>query len=438
VKKRASRKLLPLLVGAVAVSLTLAGCGGSSGSGDSESKATGPVADPSSPVTISFASWIGSTKEMKALTKTFEKKHPNINIQFRNVPADSMTQKLTTQLAGNNPPDVAYVDGSAVASFAAREALVNLDNYTSRSKVVKPDDYVKAFRQFSTYDNHLYGLPIDGESTALFYSTDMFKEAGIEAPPTTWDELQADAKKLTDPAKKRYGYAMFAPEAAYYWYPFLWQAGGEILSKDGKKVLFDSEDARKAAEFYVGLTKYAPPDYLNSNSFDGRLAFFNGQVGMYTAGSWFAGTLREEKPGLAGKWTVAPLPKGTAGCATTIASDSLVIFNQSKNKDAAWKWIEFLSEPDNMATLTFKSPNGTELPTTTALLDSPELAQAKPELKGFAEAMKCGVSNGQVNKVWPQMEEQLNKQLGSAMYGDTSVKDALSTAAAKARDLLDH
>jgi multiple sugar transport system substrate-binding protein len=91
-----------------------------------------------------------------------------------------------------------------------------------------------------------------------------------------------------------------------------------------------------------------------------------------------------------------------------------------------------------MATLTFKSPNGTELPTTTALLDSPELAQAKPELKGFAEAMKCGVSNGQVNKVWPQMEEQLNKQLGSAMYGDTSVKDALSTAAAKARDLLDH
>jgi ABC-type glycerol-3-phosphate transport system substrate-binding protein len=52
--------------------------------------------------------------------------------------------------------------------------------------------------------------------------------------------------------------------------------------------------------------------------------------------------------------------------------------------------------------------------------------------------MKCGVSNGQVNKVWPQMEEQLNKQLGSAMYGDTSVKDALSTAAAKARDLLDH
>jgi multiple sugar transport system substrate-binding protein len=419
------------------VALSLTACGGSGGDDTSAGKGSGPVADPSEPVTISFASWIGGTKEMKAISAKFEKAHPNIKIQFRNVPADSMTQKLTTQLAGNNPPDVAYIDASSVASFAARKALVGLDNYISRSDVVKPDDYVDAFREFVTYDDALYGLPIDGESTALFYRTDMFQAAGIDSPPTTWDELKADAKKLTDPSKKQYGYAMFAPEAAYYWYPFLWQAGGKILSSDGEKVKFDSPAGKKAAEYYVGLTKFAPPDYLNSNSYDGRLAFFNGQVGMYSAGSWFAGTLREEKPQLADKWAVAPMPKGSAGCATTVASDSLVIFNDSKNKDAAWKWIEYLSQPENIATLTYDSPNGTELPTTKSLLDSPELAKKKPELQAFAEAMKCGVSNVQVNKVWPQMEEELNKQLGSAMYGDTSVSDALSTAADKAQSLLD-
>lgn len=432
-KRAVSRRLLPLL--GLMVALSLASCTATARSASGGS-AAGAVADPKQPVTISFASWVGSSNEMKGLIKKFEKAHPNITIMPENVPADSMTQKLTTQIAGNNPPDVAYVDASTVASFASREALVNLDNYISRSSVIKPAQYVKAFKEFVTYQGGMYGLPIDGESTALFYRTDMFKAAGIDSPPKTWEELEADAKKLTIPAKKQYGYAMFAPEAAYYWYPFLWQAGGKILSKDGKKVLFDSPEGVKAANYYVGLTQYAPSDYLNSNSYDGRLAFFNSQVAMYMAGSWFAGTVHEEAPKLDGKWTVAPLPQGSAGCATTVASDSLVVFKDSKNQDAAWKWIEFLSKPSSMATLTYDSPNGTELPTTTSLLSSPHLVQTKPELKGFADAMKCGVSNIQVNKAWPQMEEQLNNELGAAMYGNESAKQALETAAQKATALL--
>ena len=65
------------------------------------------------------------------------------------------------------------------------------------------------------------GLPFDGESTGLFYRTDLFQAAGITSPPTTWEELQADAAKLTIPSKKQYGWIIFGPESAYYWYPFL-------------------------------------------------------------------------------------------------------------------------------------------------------------------------------------------------------------------------
>src|SRR5690606_33288561 len=101
--------------------------------------------------------------------------------------------------------------------------------------------------------------------------------------------------------------------------------------------------------FYIGLKKYSTPDYLNSNSYDGRVAFANGQVAMYVAGVWFAGVLDDEFPKLAGKWAAAPLPEGAAGCATTIAGDALVVFAGSDHTDAAWTWIEFLSDPDNMA-----------------------------------------------------------------------------------------
>src|SRR5215212_6037973 len=348
----------------------------------SEGKGEGPVKDPTKPVTVTFSSWVGGDPTMKKFAADFHKLHPNITIKMQNVNADSASQKLTTQIAGGNPPDVAYVDASATSDFASRQALVNLDDYISRSSIVKPDDYVDAFKTFVTYQGHLWGLPIDGESTGLFYRKDLFAAAGIDHPPTTWEEFQTDVEKLTDPAKKQYGYEVFASEAAYYWYPWLYQAGGDLLSEDGKDVVFDSPEAQKAAEFYVNLAKYSPPDYLNSNSYDGRVAFEQGKVAMYMAGSWLAGTIHSEAPKLDDKWSTAPLPDGPAGCKTTIAGDSLILLANSKNPDAAWLWIEYLSQKENLATWTYKSPGGTELPPLTSLLESPDLVKTKPVLEG--------------------------------------------------------
>lgn len=435
VNRHAYRKVVPLLGAALA--LSLAGCSGS-GPAASSTHAAGPVPDPKKPVTITFASWVGSDPTMVALRKEFQKEHPNITVKFENIPSDSMTEKLTTQIAGGNPPDAAFVDASSVASFSTRGALVNLDDYIKRGTIVHPSDYVPAFKGFVTYNGGMYGLPIDGESTGLFYRTDMFKAAGITSPPKTWAELQADAQKLTDPAKKQYGYALFAPEAAYYWYPFLWQAGGKILSPDGKQVAFDSPAGVKAAQYYVGLKRYAPPDYLNNNSWDGRVAFEHNQVAMYMAGSWFAGTISQEAPKITGKWNVAPLPCGPSGCATTVASDALVAFSGSPNKDAAYKWIEFLSKPANMAKWTYESPGGTELPTIYSLLNSQSFKSntKKPYMEGFAQQMKYGEANIQANKNWPEMETALSDQLGKAIYGNLTPKQALDAAAQKARTIL--
>ncbi|MEV4620379.1 sugar ABC transporter substrate-binding protein [Asanoa sp. NPDC049573] len=435
---RLSRRSLATVVATTTAALALAACSTGGGSSTDKGAGEGPVPEPSSPVTISFASWVGAEPDMKTLVDTFQSAHPNIKIEFQNVPAEEANEKLTAQVAGGNPPDVAFIDASTTAQFAARKALVNLDNYIKRSDVVKADAYVPAFKTFVTYDNSMYGLPFDGESTALFYRTDLFQAAGITAPPTTWPEYEEAAKKLTDPAKRTYGNAMFAssPEAAYYWYPWLWQAGGKLLSDDGKQVLFNSAEAKTAAEFYVKMAQYAPKDYLNSNSYDGRQAFANGQVGMYVAGSWFAGTLGDEFPQIDGKWSVAPLPKGSAGCGTTIAGDALVMFSQGKNADAAWKFIEFLSQPENVAQWTYKSKAGTTLPPISSLLESPDLVATKPILKGFAEAMPCGVSNVVANPDWPKIEEAINAELAKAIYGEQTAAQALDNAAAEAEKII--
>ena len=432
--KRAVKSAL----GVVVVAVVAVGCGGSDNETSSNAgKGAGPVPDPKSPVTIRFASWVGNERGMKRIYKQFQQEHPNITVEFEEIPAEEASRKLTAQIAGGNPPDAAYMDAGTTADFASRGALVNLDAYIERSEYDQ-DDYVEAFKRSAMYEDSMYALPFDGESTGLFYRTDLFEAAGIAEPPKTWEEFEAAAAKLTDPAKKQYGFALFAPspESAYYWYPWLWQAGGTLLSEDEKAAEFNSEEGKRAADFYVGLTKYAPKDFLNSNSYDGRIAFARGTVGMYVAGAWLAGVLREEFPKIEGKWATAPLPEGEAGCKTTIAGDNLALFSAGKQQDAAWKWIEFLTRPESMKLWTVDDEASTIMPTRTSLLESPELAENKPILEGFVDAMDCGVTSLIANPKWPRVEEILSEQLGRAMYGEQTGAEAVDAAAAEAEPVL--
>lgn len=396
------------------------------------------IPDPEQQVTVTFASWVSGG--LKPFVTRFEKLHPNIRIKLQDVPFEQIQDKLTTQIAGGNPPDAAFVDNGAVGAFGTRNALVNLDPYIAKSTAVKPDDYVDAFRKAATVRGSMYGLPLDGESTGLFYRTDLFEQAGIEGPPQTWEEFREAAQKLTNKEKKQYGFAVFAPEAAYYWYPWYWQTGARLLSEDGSQIAFNGEEGKRAAELYVDLARnYSPADLLNANSYDGRVAFANGKVAMYVAGAWFAGTMLGQYPKITGKWATAPLPEDQQ-CATTIAGDSLVIFQQSENKDAAWKWIEFLSAPQNMALWnigTKKNP-GSLLPTRKSLLNDPQVFANNPILEGFAKQMECGVSDAAFdNPKWGEIETALNDNLGKAIYGDLEAADALDEAALEGQDLLD-
>jgi multiple sugar transport system substrate-binding protein len=439
VKVRIMRKA-PAVAAVLAIACTgLAACGSDDPADDDDQsnagQGEGPVEEPTEPTEVTFFSWVGNQPNMKKLARQFEEEHPNITIKFENVPAEQASQVLTTRIAGNNPPDVAYVNASDTADYAARGALVNLENYIGRSEVVDPDDYVEGFKSFVTYEDDMWGLPMDGESTGLFYRTDLFEAAGIDGPPETWEEFEETAAALTDESANQYGYELFATEAAYYWYPWLYQAGGDLLSEDGSEVIFDSEEAKEAAEYYVGLTEYAPADYLNSNSYDGRVAFAEGQVAMYMAGAWFAGVLSDEFPQIDGKWATAPLPEGEAGCKTTIAGDALILLDGSDASDAAWLWMEYLSQPEVLADWTYRT-EGTLLPPLKSLLESDEIVEAKPVLEGFIDLMECGVSSTVANPKFPRIETILNEELGKAMYGEQSAEEAIDNAAQQAEAIL--
>jgi multiple sugar transport system substrate-binding protein len=101
-------------------------------------------------------------------------------------------------------------------------------------------------------------------------------------------------------------------------------------------------------------------------------------------------------------------------------------------------WMEYFSRPQQLAQWTYKSPDGTELPPLTSLLDSPDLVKTKPVLKGFAELMKCGVASTVANPKFPQIETSLNVELGKAFYGSQTASQALQNSADKAEQILAH
>jgi multiple sugar transport system substrate-binding protein len=393
---------------------------------------------PDEPIVVTFASWVHTGEpddSWEQMAAEFNAIYPNITIEFIDVPAEEMHDILLTRVAANNPPDAAFVGSGTTTEFAVRGAVAPLDDYVSKSTVIDLADYVPAFLTAAQSDGQLYGLPIDGESTGLFYRTDRFEEAGLDPnqPPATWEEFEQYAQQLTDPENNKYGTIVFAPEAAYYWYPWLWQAGGDTLNPENPDdVIWDSPEGQKAADFYVNLTQYSPPDFLNSNSWDGRVAFANGDVAMYVAGSWFAGTLLSEFPDATGLWATAPLPQDQR-CATTLASDNLVVFEGSANKEAAYKWIEFVSAPHNMQELnmgTAENPT-TLLPPRISLLESEALYEGREFMRGFADNMQCALVSEVVQPDYYKAEEVLNDHLGRAMYGEFPDGATAVTAAAE-------
>jgi multiple sugar transport system substrate-binding protein len=432
------------LLGVAVLALIAAACVNTGGTGDSPSPAdtiepiTPKVPTENVEVRFSVFSSVAESPQMKKFEKEFEKEYPTIDVVFEPVGSGQAREKLLTQIAGGNAPDTAFVDAGLVQDLASRGALVNLDGYIAGSDVVSAEDYVEGFRNTALYEGSMYGLPFDGETTGLFYRTDLFQQAGIEEPPKTWEEFEQTAAELTNPAENQYGVAMFSSEAAYYFYPWLWQAGGDVLTSDGQHMALDSPEAIRAAEFYVDLAqKYAPPDYLPSNSWDGRVTFASGKAAMYIAGNWFAGNTISEFPDIEGKWASAPLPEGDAGCATTLAGDSLVITNDSEQHDAGWLWIEFLSRPENMETWTIGEETTTLLPPRASLLESDALTSNNKEfLQGFADDMGCAVVSTVEQPKYPEIEAMLNEELGKAMIGEQTAEEAMQNAQEKGEALL--
>ena len=315
---RSVRKLFAFAVLA-ALLVTAAGCGGSS------SSSSGGVTN--------IVLWHGYVdtegKAMKTMVAEFNASHPKIHVtaQFYGN-SDYALQKVLTSIAGGHPPDIAYLYGSWAANIAQSPKTLALNSYIKNDPSFHWNDFWPSEREVATVDGRIVGVPALVDNLALVYNKKLFRAAGIPFPTAnwTWDDLRAAAKKLTDPAKKQFGWAYVndaSEDTVWRFEALLWQAGGEILSSDGHHAAFDSPAGVKALTLLQQMAVQDHSVYLDSGNDLYANLFNSGHIGMLYTGPW---DLSQASPvsTLASRScpptrTTRPSRAPTTGCSSTTA-----------------------------------------------------------------------------------------------------------------------
>lgn len=337
------RGIAGLGVAAVTAGL-LAGC---STSGDSS--------EEGGEVTINVA--LAANPQMKtaeSLISDFEEKNPGITVKFTTLPENELRPAVTKDVATNAGQfDVAMIGSYEVPIWADRGWIVPLDDYAAEDTAWNEDDLLEPIKNIVSKDDVLYASPFYGSSSFLFYRKDLAEKAGVTISETpTWEEVQAAAAAMEDEAA---GISGLCLRGLPGWGQNLAAVttvintfGGSWFNEDWEPQL-TSPETKEAVQFYVdSLRDYGQPDAAK-DGWEGCLQQFSqGKTAIWYDDTVFAGSaLDSATPEVEPNIAFAMAPTGPADLASGwLWSWGLGITESSKNKDAAWKFISWVTSED--------------------------------------------------------------------------------------------
>ncbi|MDQ0232464.1 extracellular solute-binding protein [Metabacillus malikii] len=303
----------------------------------------------SSKVTLEF--WTttaeAETTALLDIAKKFEKQHPSIKVDVKEVEFGKAQNQFKTATLSNQAPDILRSDIAWTTEFADLDILLPLDDKVSEED---KEDYFESAFKYNMYEDHIYGIPMVTDSPALIYNKRMLKEAGFNEAPKTMDELLMMSKALTN--ENQYG--VFISPDSYYALPYVWAFGGGMISDD-KEILINNEGSRNGINFMLKLMneKVVQPELQFDNWNQVMMDDFKaGKVAMIINGPWattdiLSGAEFKNAENLG----IAPVPAGPAGQGSPVGGHNLVISNYTQAPDEAYQFIEFLNNRENQAYL---------------------------------------------------------------------------------------
>ena len=303
------------------------------------------------PITLEvwLTDWEQTTQQFfnDQLVPAFEAANPDIAVNVQYLDWRVFTEKLIAAHAGGVLPDVYQAGAEYVAPLATKGMALNIDSQVA-AWGQRGDFYDSAWNTV-TYQGKTYGVPILSAPQTLMYRKDMLQGSGISSAPSSWDELEKDATMLTKRDGDKFVISGFNARPIWQQYMwFLFQNGGDVFTPEGQ-VVVNSQQAVDALDFFSKLfnqDKVASKSSIAAPTANVGAMAAN-LVAMQLGNQLTVRDFRDNNPSQAANLVVAD-PVGKTQQVTTNWTDWLAISQQSKHADAAWKFVQFVAEKDNL------------------------------------------------------------------------------------------
>jgi len=401
-------------------------------------------------VTFWHGMMASSVPALEGLIKKFEETHPGIKINAQTIPnGDAGIQKLMTSLQSGTSPDVSWIYSDYMEDLVTSNSIYKMSHFLDGKNGLTKEDLADIYPSLITYASwrgELYSIPMEATNLALLYNKDLFRQAGLDPnhPPKNWDELLDFSRKLTIDKNKDGKFeqvGFFIPVfpatgsrngwMVWQYRPFLWQAGGDFIASDQSKVTYDSEAGIEALTLWQKLFQEQKLETFTSD-FD--MAFVSKQLAMAMDGPWSLPRYKDLMKGI--DWAFAPLPAGPAKQATIVGGEYLCIFKQSKNPDAAWEFVKWISSPEAQAQWCMTSGY---LPIRKSVKEIPafkKYLEDNPNYKVFVDQMDVGQAELSIDYGAMQITQHIGEAIEGVTIGKRDVRTALQNSAKKSNDLL--
>ena len=354
-----------LLFLCVCVSVLLLACKPSAKGTDDTADVT--LQRTNQPVTISFWHTFNAdeTITLEQALKDFKQAYPHITVALQQVPFSDALNKYKTVAQAGQAPDVFRSEIAWTTELASLGYLMSLDAFLDEEA---QQDYLPAALRYAKYKGHVWGVPQVTDCLALFYNKDK-----VGAPPKTLDELVSIGKQLTSPGLQ---YGFFYRGDPYWFTPFVWAFGGELIDSDSLQVEIAEPPAVQALQFLKDLreTHHIVPQSVDfANDYDNMMiGFKNGEYAMILNGPWStADALSGPEFKNPDNLGITRIPAGPGGYGSPTGGHNYVISADTQKLFAAWDLVNFLSRPAYQAQFALKNN----------LLPTRQSTYALPEVK---------------------------------------------------------
>ena len=341
---------------ATALGISLAACGGSGDSGDSSGGGSG------GDQTLTYwASNQGTSldNDKQVLTPVLQKftQETGIKVNLEVIGWNDLQTRIQTAITSGQAPDVVNIGNTWAASLQATDAFLPFDGDAMNAIGGKDKFVPTALATGGKEGTDPTSVPLYGLAYGLYYNKAMFAAAGLQ-PPKTWEEMVTDAKKLTNPAKNQWGMALAAgsyTENVHFAFINAAQNKADWFNGDGKPTFTGDGNVQGVLRYLDLMQKDKVANPSNAQYDNGTKSvndFATKKVAMVinqnnADSSIVANGMK------AGEYGVVPFPAPAGGeqVASHVAGINLSIFKNTKHKDAALKFVKYMTDATTQTTL---------------------------------------------------------------------------------------